>query len=104
MAVAYFLESLSRDTQQAVQDHKEAQLDAELERFMNHALGGKSSVGRPWASSNAHNVLATQKRRVRWDTPLECLSKAHGYAFASDLGGGDYVCSRCPQRRCTGFW
>jgi hypothetical protein len=57
MAVAYFLKSLSRDTQQAVQDHREAQLDKELERFLAHALGGQPQGGRKWASTTAREVL-----------------------------------------------
>lgn len=65
MGVAYFLKSLSRDTHQAVLDHKEAQLDKELQRFMNHALGGQSQPARPWASSRAREVLTPSSRRPR---------------------------------------
>ena len=57
MAVAHFLKSLSRDTDQAVQDHKEAQIDAELERFMAHALGGQQPTNRKWASKAARKAL-----------------------------------------------
>lgn len=39
MAVAYWVEHMSRDTDQALTDHREELLAAELERFTNHALG-----------------------------------------------------------------
>jgi hypothetical protein len=41
-AVAHWVEYLNRDTMKAHLAHKEAQLDAELERFMNHVVGGRS--------------------------------------------------------------
>lgn len=42
MAVNYWLKVLARDTHQAVLDHKDAELDKELQKFMDHALGGKA--------------------------------------------------------------
>lgn len=55
MGVAYWEKSLSRDTHQAVLDHKEALLDAELQKFLDHALGGQAQ-SRRWASSTARKV------------------------------------------------
>lgn len=49
-AVAYFLDSMSRDIHRASQDHKDAQLDKELQKFLKHALGPKGQPGRAWAS------------------------------------------------------
>lgn len=49
-AVAYWVAVLARDTEQAVISHKEALQDAELERFMQFALGKKNVSGRQWAS------------------------------------------------------
>lgn len=50
MAVAYWLKIFARDTHQAVIDHKEAALDKELQKFMQHALGG-SAPPRRYASA-----------------------------------------------------
>jgi hypothetical protein len=50
-AVAYFMEAVARDTQKAVIERKEAQLQAELDRFMAHALGRGHIPERPPASS-----------------------------------------------------
>ena len=41
MAVAYWVEHMSRDVDQAVVDFKSEQLDLELERFSDHVLGHK---------------------------------------------------------------
>jgi len=46
MAVGYWVETLDRDIQQAVDDHKKELLDKELESFM------ASSIGRPQKSDN----------------------------------------------------
>ena len=51
-AVAYWTKILSKDTEKAAIEHKEAQLDAELEKFVEHCLGNKGGVNpRRWASS-----------------------------------------------------
>lgn len=50
MAVAYWLKVLARDTHQAVLDHKDAELDKQLQKFMQHALGGQPAPRR-YASS-----------------------------------------------------
>ena len=39
IAVKYWLDSLSRDTQKALYDHQEELLQRDLERFMEHAFG-----------------------------------------------------------------
>ena len=43
-AVAYWTAHLSRDTDKAVLDHKEAKLDAELKKFLSHAMGNKDPI------------------------------------------------------------
>lgn len=50
--VAYWMEHMARDTDKAHISYKEALLDEELEKFVNHALGNKQTGERPWASSN----------------------------------------------------
>jgi hypothetical protein len=40
-AVAYWVESMSRDEAQALKVHREALLDADLQKFMNGVLGLK---------------------------------------------------------------
>lgn len=49
-AVAYFLEAMSRDSEQAAIAHKERMADEELERFVANALGHPSEGPRQWAS------------------------------------------------------
>jgi hypothetical protein len=51
MAVAYWERQAARDVERAKQEHYEAQLDAELAKFMEHALGGKTAQTRVPASS-----------------------------------------------------
>jgi hypothetical protein len=58
-AVAYFLEVMARDSEKAALDHKEALKDAELERFMAHALGKPPEGGRQWASGVMRSVHKT---------------------------------------------
>lgn len=43
-AVSYWLEHMARDTRKAGREHRAELLDAELEHFMDHALGRKPSV------------------------------------------------------------
>jgi hypothetical protein len=51
-AVAYWTDHLARNTHQAVLDHKDKQLDMELQKFLKHAMGGQGGVEpRRWASS-----------------------------------------------------
>jgi hypothetical protein len=59
IAVAYFVESMARDTDQAVRQHRSNLLDKELERFVHHAINPLSQRGRSgppsspnWISSN----------------------------------------------------
>lgn len=40
MAVAYWIDALSRDERIAVESHRQELLDKELEEFMNHVVGG----------------------------------------------------------------
>lgn len=49
-AVAYFTANMARDTEQAALASKEAAFDAELEKFISHALGQNQLPTRPWAS------------------------------------------------------
>lgn len=54
MAVSYWLGQAARDTERAAVEHHEAKLDNELEKFLNHALGGTAAGGgggRSFASS-----------------------------------------------------
>lgn len=46
-AVAYWLEHMGRNSQVAVKEHREALLQAELKRHMEHALGRKTTPQRP---------------------------------------------------------
>ena len=39
IAVGYWVETMDRDTQQAVHDHKEELLNKELEKFMESSIG-----------------------------------------------------------------
>lgn len=41
MAVAYWVEQMSKDTDSVLQEYKEELLRQELDRFMEHALGSK---------------------------------------------------------------
>jgi hypothetical protein len=53
-AVAHWVEYMNRDTMQAHLDAKERVVDAELERFMNHIVGGRAQfedVDPSWSSS-----------------------------------------------------
>jgi hypothetical protein len=45
MAVGYWTEAMAQDVDQAVKTAREALLDRELERFMEHSIGYKSSNG-----------------------------------------------------------
>lgn len=47
MAVAYWVEQMDKDTQQSLQEHRNAALDAELERFMGQVLG-TAPAGLSW--------------------------------------------------------
>jgi hypothetical protein len=47
MAVQYWVEHMSRDTEKAATEHKEALLDKELEKFMGQVLGAKP-VSNTW--------------------------------------------------------
>ena len=46
MAVGYWVETLDRDIQQAVEDHKDELLKQELDKFM------EASIGRPMKKEN----------------------------------------------------
>ena len=43
-AVAYWTAHLARDTHRAALDHKERALNAELEKFLKHAIGSKGGL------------------------------------------------------------
>jgi hypothetical protein len=43
MAVKYWVEQMSKDIDEAIEDHREELLKADLERFMEHALGHEPS-------------------------------------------------------------
>jgi hypothetical protein len=45
IAVAYWVEHMGRDTEQAAHDHREALLDAELAKFAEQVLGHTASIG-----------------------------------------------------------
>ena len=51
-AVAYWMKVLSKDTEKAALEHKDALLDAELEKFVAHCIGNKGGDVNPrkWAS------------------------------------------------------
>jgi hypothetical protein len=51
MAVGYWVAQAARDINRAAVEHQEAKLDAELAKFMQHAMGGQTSTGRDFASS-----------------------------------------------------
>ena len=55
-AVAHWVEYMSRDTMQAHIAQKEAQVDAELEKFMNAVQFGRGETVRPFAS----NIMRTR--------------------------------------------
>lgn len=57
MACSYWTERMARDKDKALDDHKEAMLDAELKRFLNHVV----SVGPRTRSS-----LGPQSSYLRW--------------------------------------
>lgn len=57
MAVAYWTRHMARDTDRAVTEHHEAQLDAELAKFMAGALGGRAPSARRMASKAARGAL-----------------------------------------------
>ena len=46
-AVAYWLEHMARDSNKALQTHKRGLLDAELKRFVEHAVGYKPTPQKP---------------------------------------------------------
>lgn len=50
-ACDHFQEALGRDSHMGLMQHKQSALDRELEKFVQHAMGGKSGGQRPWASS-----------------------------------------------------
>ncbi len=52
MAVAYWVEHMSRDTDEALKDSENEALDKELERFMEHALGGPQEES-TWLTSHS---------------------------------------------------
>lgn len=58
LAVAYWIKHLSRDTDKAVIDHKEAEFEKELQKFMKGALGGQQQPQRRWASQTARKALS----------------------------------------------
>lgn len=47
MAVAYWVEQMARDVDLALQEHKDEKMEAELERFMENAIGYKGK-GNTW--------------------------------------------------------
>lgn len=49
-AVSYWQRQLARDTERAVFDHREQELQRELDKFVKHAIGGKGESPRRWAS------------------------------------------------------
>jgi hypothetical protein len=55
-AVAYWVELMSRDTEQAALDHKGRVMDLELEKFMGAVLGNSRASARPWASSTLRSL------------------------------------------------
>jgi hypothetical protein len=50
-AVAYWTAHLARDTHRAALEHKDKVLEAELEKFVKHALGNQGGPQRRMASS-----------------------------------------------------
>ena len=44
MAVAYWTQQMAKDTERTEEEHREQLLDAELERFIENALGTKTVV------------------------------------------------------------
>lgn len=60
-AVAHWVEYMNRDTMQAHLAAKEAVIDAELERFMDHVVGGRARFEAPedghWASTLMRRTL-----------------------------------------------
>lgn len=56
-AVAYWSAHMNRDVERAAIDHKEAALEAELEKFMDHALGRSAASTRPWASGQMKKLF-----------------------------------------------
>lgn len=53
MAVAHFVEAMARDSNRAAQDHRDDLLDAELRRFMEHAVGGAGLQHEGWINRHA---------------------------------------------------
>jgi hypothetical protein len=49
IAVAYFVQSMARDVDKAIQTERDRAMDKELRRFMDHALGRKPTPLR-WAA------------------------------------------------------
>ena len=50
IAVKYWLESLSRDSETSLEDHREKLLDEALEGFMDNVFGRDKSQGSSWTS------------------------------------------------------
>jgi hypothetical protein len=50
IAVAYWIEHMGRDTEQAAEEHREALLDKMLEEFAETVLGRQSNSGGTWVS------------------------------------------------------
>lgn len=55
-AVAYWTTQIARDTERAALEHKERLKDAELEKFMAHALGRPVDAGGRWASGHMREM------------------------------------------------
>ena len=51
-AVAYWVEQMDADTKRAEEDHRQAKLQEELDRFMEHALGGRAKSSENWTDVN----------------------------------------------------
>jgi hypothetical protein len=50
MGVAYWVQALAKDTDLAVDEAKEAWMDAEVQKFLNHCLGEGSMEEKTWIS------------------------------------------------------
>jgi hypothetical protein len=51
MGVAYWVEAMARDTDQAVLDHDQSLLDLEVERFLEHCLPDEAQTEKTWISN-----------------------------------------------------
>lgn len=61
--VAFFSKQLARDTEQAAIQHTEGKLDAELDKFMQHVLGGPSAAAAAVRRQNLTSRVGRQAGR-----------------------------------------